>query len=196
MKTTINLLPASFQRQLIVRRRVYQWGVIVAASLIVGGIVRWNDVRAHQVLLQRLDLLTREHQPTQLMLRQLVDMRRELTELQQLEQIAQQLEYQRPVLALLGVLSDIGEKTEGRLRVTKLELTGLQQIDSAAKREPQGTAASGVVVTGVSLDNQSIAKLESGLWESGFFEHVELVKSTESTAEGSSLREYQVRCEL
>ena len=46
------------------------------------------------------------------------------------------------------------------------------------------------------LDNQAIAKLESGLWESGFFEHVELVKSTEMGDENSALREYLVRCEL
>jgi hypothetical protein len=122
-------------------------------------------------------------------------MRRELEELQRLEQVAQQLEYQRPGLALLGILSEVGESTGGRLRVTKLEVTGLQS-EQTAEKGSQGKDAASVVVTGVALDNQSVAKLESGLWESGLFARVELVKSSESSADGSTLREYQIRCEL
>jgi len=194
MKTSINLLPASYQRQLMLRRRVYQWGIVLAMGLLAAGIMRMRDVREYSTLSQRLDLLAREHQPTQQMLRRLVDMREELSELYQLEQVAKELEYQRPALFLLGLLSEIGEQTGGRLRVTKLELTGLQHPSTARKNESVG--GSGVLLTGVSLDNQSVAKLESGLWESGFFSKVELLKSTVIGEEQGSLREYQLRCEM
>jgi Tfp pilus assembly protein PilN len=196
MKTSINLLPASYQRQLMVRRRAYQWGIVLALGLMAAAVVRMSDLREYSMLSQRLDLLTREHQPTQQMLRQLVAMRDELSELHQLEQVAKELEYQRPALFLLGLLSEIGERTGGRLRVTKLELTGLQHPSSARKSDGVGVGGSGVLLTGVSLDNQSVAKLESGLWESGFFSKVELVKSTVIGDEAGSLREYQLRCEL
>jgi Tfp pilus assembly protein PilN len=196
MKTAINLLPLSLQRQLVARRRAYQWGVILAVGLLLGGIVRLGDVRAHQAKVERLDLLVREHEPTQRMLRQLVDMRHELAELQQLEQVATELEHQRPALFLLGLLSEIGEQTGGKLRITKLELTGLQQFDPANRNDTAGAGGSGVLISGVSLDNQSVAKLQSGLWESAFFSEVELVKSTESGEEGRLMREYQLRCQF
>jgi hypothetical protein len=130
------------------------------------------------------------------MLRQLVDMRHELAELQQLEQVATELEHQRPALFLLGLLSEIGEQTGGKLRITKLELTGLQQFDPANRNDTAGAGGSGVLISGVSLDNQSVAKLQSGLWESAFFSEVELVKSTESGEEGRLMREYQLRCQF
>ena len=196
MKTAINLLPAAYQRQLMLRRRLGQWGAVLSLCLMIGGLVRWHDQREHQSLVQQLELISREQQPTQLMLQQLVNMRRELSELQQLETTAQELEYQRPALSLLGILSEIGESTAGRLRITKLDLKGLQRFDAVEISRAAGKPATGVELSGVSLDNQAIAKLESGLWESGFFEHVELVKSTEMGDENSALREYLVRCEL
>jgi hypothetical protein len=52
------------------------------------------------------------------------------------------------------------------------------------------------LIAGLSLDNSSIAQLQSGLAESGFFSRVELVKSTELDGDNGALREYQVRCEL
>jgi hypothetical protein len=199
MKTALNLLPASFQRQLLLRRRVLQWGIVLGICLVAASAVRWNDVREHQALAQRLDLLEREHQPTRRMLQELVNMRRELDQLQQLEKTAQELEYQRPALALLGVLSQVGEATGGRLRITKLELAGFQGNDAAGGRDAGGKLHSGVLLAGVSLDNQSIAKLESGLLDSEFFSQVELVKSSELTGageDGSTMREYELRCEL
>jgi hypothetical protein len=195
MKTSINLLPASFQRQLMVRRRALQWTAILSAGLTIGGVIRWIDLREHDVLSQQLDLLAREHQPTQVMLQQLVDMRRELADLEQLEKIAQELEYQRPALSLLGIISAAGEATGGKLRVTGLELIGLQQESVADKSGTNDGTRSGLTLTGVAIDNPSVAKLVSGLEASGFFRTVELVKS--KVVDGNdSLREYQVRCEL
>jgi hypothetical protein len=193
MKTFVNLLPASFQRQIVIRRRIVQWSAVLVAGLTIGGLMRWRDVRIHDETSKRLDLLSREHQPTQTMLQQLVDMRRELDEMQQQENVAAELEYHRPALALLAILSDIGERTEGKLRITKLELTGLQTPPAGSQ---DGQGAPNVLLTGHSLDNQSIAQLVSGLNDSGFFSMVELVNSTEMEMEGGLLREYQVRCEL
>jgi hypothetical protein len=169
--------------------------------LLVGAAVRWSDVRENYVIARRLELLTREHQPTQIMLKQLVDMRRELGELQQLAQIAEELEYQRPALSLIGILSEIGDKAGGKLRVTRLELTGLQQLSAGGKTDmpvasPAGATGAGVTLSGVSLDNPSVAKLVTGLDESGFFARTYLVKSKELGEENNSLREYEVRGEF
>jgi hypothetical protein len=195
MKTAINLLPAAYQRQLVVRRRALQWSVVLGIGLVVGGVVRWIDVRESRDVAQRLELLSQEHAPTQTMLKQLVDMRRELDESQQLAVVAAELEYQRPVLSLLGILSEIGERTGGKLRVTKLDLTGLQQAPSS-KTDQRGATSAGILVSGVSLDNPSVAKLVTGLNDSGFFAHTYLVKSRELGEDTSALREYEVKCEF
>jgi Tfp pilus assembly protein PilN len=196
MKTSINVLPGSYQRHLIARRRAMQWGAVIAVGLVCSGLLRLSDSQQSAALSQQLETLTREHEPTQQMLKQLVTMREELDELQQLEVVARELEFQRPALYLLGLLSQIGEQTGGRLRITKLELSGLQQVAGARKNEPAGGTGPGVLIAGLSLDNSSIAQLQSGLAESGFFSRVELVKSTELDGDNGALREYQVRCEL
>ena len=77
MKNSINLLPASFRRQQIVRQRAYQWSAVICLVLVAGWIFHWYELREQQAMVQRLEVLKREHQPTQLMLRQLVDMRQE-----------------------------------------------------------------------------------------------------------------------
>jgi Tfp pilus assembly protein PilN len=196
MKTAINLLPAAYQRRLLVRRRAVQWGVVIGAVLVGGGVLRWNDERALDAAVQRLELLAREHQPTKRMLQELVVMRGQLDELQHYEQIAQELEQQRPVLSLLGILSAIAERTNGRLRITKLTLTGLQQPASAG--HPSGPEARGgsAILTGLSQDNPAVAELIKGLEDSQFFSYVELLKLTDVEGEGGSLREYQIQCEL
>ncbi len=196
MKTSINLLPAVYQRQLIVRRRVTQWAAVLGVVLSVGAAVRWTDMDENRAIHQRLELLSREHAPTQIMLKQLVGMRRELDELQHLDRVAAELEYQRPALSLMGLLSDIGVGTNGKLRVTKLEVTGLQQPPAAGKVGDPAGSGRGLTVSGLSLDNPSVARLVTGLAESGFFARTFLVKSKEQSDDEGALREYEVRCEF
>ena len=81
MRTMINMLPASFRRQQIAaeprgavdddhrRRARHGWGW------------HWIEMREQTHLSQQLEVLSREHAPTQTMLKQLVDMRQQLKEL-------------------------------------------------------------------------------------------------------------------
>lgn len=191
----INILPASYRRQQIIRNRVVQWTTIVMAVLAIGWVWHWLEMREQTYLSQRLEVLSREHAPTQMMLKQLVDMRHQLKELEQQESVAKELETQRNALTLLGVISDTAQKTNGRLRVTKFELTNFQ---NAAKADAAAAGTSpppgGLVLSGVSLDNPAVAELLDGLQHSGIFSHVELLKLKER--DGLSLRDYEVRCEF
>lgn len=195
MRTTINILPASYRRQQIIRNRAMQWTTIIVAVLATGWIWHWLEMREHTYLSQRLEVLSREHAPTRMMLKQLVDMRHQLKELQQQESVAKELETQRNALTLLGVISDTAQKTKGKLRVTKFELTNFQNAgkgdaSAAGNSPPPG----GLVLSGVSLDNPAVAELLDGLQHSGIFSRVELLKLKER--DGLSLRDYEVRCEF
>ena len=138
----------------------------------------------HKHLSQQLEVLSREHAPTQTMLKQLVDMRQQLKELQQQETVAKELEVQRNALTLLGVISETAQKTKGRLRVTKLELTNFQ---NAGKVDGASTAAQppgGLVLTGVSLDNPAVAELLDGLQHSGVIQPGGLVDAQGTRRQG------------
>src|SRR6478672_9541137 len=130
MRTAINLLPQSFRRQQILRRRLMQWASIISIVLVTGWSWHWYEMREDRQLTQQLETLSREHAPTQAMLKELVDMRKQLKELEQQETVAKELDCQRNALTLLGVISDSAQKTKGRLRVTKFEISNFQSAQS------------------------------------------------------------------
>ena len=195
MRTMINILPASYRHQQIARNRAVQWASIIATVLIGGWVWHWLEMREQTQLTQRLDVLSREHAPTQTMLKQVVDMRQQLKELQQQEIVAKELETQRNALTLLGVISETAQRTQGRLRVTKLELTNFQTMGKKEGTGP-GVAPAGLLLAGVSMDNPAVAELLDGLQDAGIFSHVELLKLQERDGKKSALKDYEVRCEF
>jgi hypothetical protein len=190
----INILPASYRRQQVLRARCVQWTSIIAVALALGWGWHWIEMHEYRQLSQQLDVLSREHAPTRTMLQQVVDMRQKLKELHAQETVAKELESQRNALKLLGVISQTAQKTHGRLRLTKFELTNFQnagRFDTLAGAQP---TVGGLLLAGVSLDNQSVTQLLAGLQGAGIFSHVELLKLKER--EGAALRDYEVRCQF
>lgn len=196
MKTTINLLPPSFRKKQMLRRRAIQWTVMICLVIVGSWASHWYELREQHLLSQELEVLTREHLPTQRMLKQLVQMRQRLSSIQQHEQVAHELESQRSALALLGAVSRSAQRTGGRLQVTKLEVSDFQHTGPADGSGAAGFAAPGVLVAGVALDNPAVAELLDGLQDSGLFRRVELLTMKEREDGQGSLRDYQVKCEL
>jgi hypothetical protein len=195
MTTMINLLPATYLRQQIVRLRVAQWTCILLSVLATGWCWHWYESREYRELSQTLETLSREHAPTRTMLNHLMDMRGQLVELQQQETVAKELDCQRNALTLLGIVSDAAHKTNGRLRVTKFELSDFQSARAGAGG-PTSAKPAGLILGGESLDNPAVTELIDGLKKSGVFSHVELLALKEREDRHVSLREYEVRCEF
>jgi Tfp pilus assembly protein PilN len=193
MKTAINLLPQSFRRQEVLRRRLVQWALIISAVLVTGWGWHWYEMRENRQLTQQLETLSREHAPTQAMLKQLVEMRQQLKELQQQEMVAKELDCQRNALTLLGVISDSAQKTKGRVRVTSFVINNFQAAPGAA--DIVAAKPPGLTVNGISLDNPAVAELLDGLQNLGVFRRVELAVLKEKDKE-AALRDYEVRCEF
>jgi Tfp pilus assembly protein PilN len=141
-----------------------------------------------------LESLEREYRPNKTMLAQLVSMRQKLEELQQQEAVASELEYQRNALTLLGVISETAKATKGRVRVTKVELVGFQDTQEQEQAAVGDMPASGLVVSGVSLDNPAVTELVDGLKEAKIFSSVELLSSKEREEGEASMQDYAVRC--
>jgi hypothetical protein len=194
MRSMINILPASYRRQLIARKRAVQWISAMVIVLGTGWCWHWVEMREQIRLTEELEVLSREHAPTQTMLRQVVDMRRQLKELQEREGVTKVLETQRNALTLLGVISKTTEQTKGRVRVTRMELTNFQEVGGGPKGG--GPARGALKLTGVSVDNPSVAELLDGLQHAGIFSHVELLKLKERENKAVALRDYEVSCEF
>jgi Tfp pilus assembly protein PilN len=194
MKTMINILPVSYRRQQIATKRAVQWTSIIVVVLAGGWCWHWVEMREQVRLSQELEVLSRDHAPTQTMLKQVVEMRKQLKELQEQEGVAKVLETQRNALALLGVISRTTQQTKGHVRVTRLELTNFQ--DATASQKKGLASQSGLKLSGVSVDNPSVAELLDGLQHAGIFSRVELLKLKEREDKSSALRDYEVRCEF
>jgi hypothetical protein len=196
MKTMINLLPVGYRRQQIIRRRIVQWATIAFVVVFVGYGWHSYELREALALSHELETLEREHAPNKTMLKQLIEMREKLNELQQQEKVAKELEFRRNVLALLGVISETAQSTNGRVRVTELQLTGFQDLRDMTSPSSGDKAPRGLTVRGVSLDNPSVAEMLDGLQDSGMFRRVELLVLKERPEGEISLRDYEVRCEF
>jgi Tfp pilus assembly protein PilN len=192
----INLLPMSFRRRQMARKRAIQWMVVICCVLAAGWVSHLFKLREQTALAQQLDVLSREHRPTQTMLKQLVKMRQRLRNLQAEETIARELESQRNPLSILAVVSKTASVTKGRLRVTELELSDFQSTGQAAASKSSAASTSSLALAGEALDNPAVAELLDGLQDSGLFGRIELLMMKERKNGHGGLWDYQMKCEF
>jgi glycine/D-amino acid oxidase-like deaminating enzyme len=196
MKSALNLLPPVYRRQRLARRRAVQWGLIFMVTLSTIFLIRWYKVREYHALRRQLEAISREGRPAQAMLREIAGMRNQIDQLQKHQTIAQELEQQRQVLALLGAVSKAARETGGRLRLTDCRVVDLQATAATEMGSDDATHAGTVTLVGVALDSPAVAEFHDGLLRSGLFADVKLIKSNEQNEVGTALYEYEVRCEL
>jgi Tfp pilus assembly protein PilN len=196
MKTALNLLPMKYRRERLMRRRAIQWSIVLVAALATIGAARWYRIHEYRLLERQLAAVSREGSPAQTMLREITKMRDEIAQLQQHQTIATELEQQRQVLALLAVVSEAANQTQGRLRVTDCRVMDLQATEVAANQSSNASQEGTVTLVGVSLDSPTVAEFHDGLVRSGLFADVKLIKSNERAEVGTELYDYEVRCEL
>jgi Tfp pilus assembly protein PilN len=196
MKTAINLLPPTYRRSRMLRRRSIQWGTVICLVLAGAWASRWWKLREFYELSQQLEAVAREVRPAQVKLQEITGMRQQLRQLQQHEDVAQELQQQRHVLAMLSVVSQAAQQSGGRLRVTDFKVSDLQ----APHVESSQSAAQGhggtVTLIGVSLDSPTVAEFHDILERSGLFADVKLIKSSVRKDNELSLYDYEVCCEL
>ena len=196
MKTAINLLPPVYRRQRLVRCRVIQWSAVLVVTLSAIGVAGWYKGHEYQALQRQLAAVARAGQPAQAMLREITTMRAQIDQLRQYQTIAQELEQQRQVLALMSAVSQAARRTDGRLRVVDCRVVDLQATEVAENRG-DGTLHPGTVtLVGVALDSPTVAEFHEGLIRSGLFADVKLIKSNDRNQLGPELFDYEVRCEL
>jgi hypothetical protein len=196
MKVAINLLPAVYRRQALLRRRIAQWSLVLCTVLAATWAARWYKVGEYHTLSRQLEAVSREGRPAQAMLHEITEMRQRVQQLKRHQTIAQELDHQRYVLALLGAVSKAARQTNGRLHVVDCHVVDLQAAENNKEQEADAERHASVTLVGVSLDSPTVGEFEESLLRSGMFADVKLIKSNERADVGQELYDYEVRCEL
>jgi Tfp pilus assembly protein PilN len=97
---------------------------------------------------------------------------------------------------MFGFVSRTAQESQGRFRVTNLQVVDLQHFASSGVKQADGSNAGSFTMQGVSLDSPTVAILLDKLQQSGLFVSVELVSVKEQQEDGVPLHDFQVKCEL
>jgi hypothetical protein len=192
MTPRMNLVPKSFQRKLLVRKRIRQWllpctvalGISVAAVGEVGYRLRSLSVEAAKLdeKLQPMNEMSREADGVAARLKSLVGHESVLHEIAGV---------QRPI-SLLAVISQSAGGSNSRLQIRRLTIQQASTETTAAK-EPK-VSSTEITIHGVALDDADVAAFVQSLKSSQAFSTVELKSTTSTVVADVAVRQYDVCC--
>jgi len=209
MKTFVNLLPFGYRRRDLFRARLVQWCLVwLACATVATG--TWQVKRSRYLSsLRAMEAAQSRYLPLAELSRQRDAARKELDRLHAKGTILEQLRDEKPILTLMGVVSDSARKCKGRLFVNDLSFErherrtetarpqsrkskGESPPPAAKKAEPWAT----VTFKGDALDNLAIATFAAGLRDAGLFRRVELKSSVGKKASLPAVRSFVVECDI
>lgn len=206
MKRFVNLLPWTYRRQQLARRRLLQWAAVWALLLPLAAAGLGAALLRRAELRQRGADLEAQYAPVAELARQLTEGRKTLRQWEDRRKAAAALEETRPALTLLGLVSRCARACEGRLRIDKLSLQPRQAPSASeppktplGRPGPQTSRVAGrpsatVAIQGQALDNLAVAQFVAHLRETRAFERVELKSTAQQPGGQTQLCAYLVEC--
>jgi Tfp pilus assembly protein PilN len=195
MKSHVNLLPYSVLSQQVVLSWLVRWAVIGGLA-VAGAAIALANVRQAAVRTEaQRERLEAEYRPVAEAKQQAQTLRAQIDELEQREAISMSLCDERPVLAVVGLVSRAAHACRGGVAVEQLEFKrdGAPQAGGrGARAEPGGDGL--LSLTGVGRSNVAVSQFAAALRDAGVFQRVE-VKSTaaEKRADGE-FQSYTIEC--
>ncbi len=185
MKTHLNLLPMSYRRGQLIRRRLKLWCALWLVA--IGGTVLlgWTQWSQYQADATKLASLRVRYQPLAVMKRDVASLREKIGALQRRESLALSLADERSMLGLLGLLSQASQSCDGRISIGRLSL--IRSGDSKS-------ATSVLTLSGVAVDDIAVAQFASVLREANAFADVDLKSTGSTTVSGLEARAYSMEC--
>lgn len=186
MKTSLNLMTDDDRRRQMLADARRLWirvlGGTVLALTAVGLFEWWQGSATTRKLAQ----LEERYEPVQTMKDECVQMRRDITAMQQAQQLTLKLVDTRPTVTLLGVVAGAAAETNGGVYVEKLDLL------PESRGQEQRTA----VLAGIGRDHGAIAKFTDSLRSSNLFVNVTLSSSDSGALGDSSDHAFRIECDL
>jgi hypothetical protein len=207
MKPFVNLLPLSYRRRQLARRLLVKWSLVWMACFAISAAACGFAWYRSQSLQQAVVAAERSAAPLQHLVEEQATMQVSIKEFDAKGTILGQVRSERPLLSLLGVVSQSARRCEGRLVVQHLGFerkdeqrteerkspqSGGPQKPAPEKNEPWGR----VSIRGDAMDNVTVATFVVGLRDSGLFRHVELKSCVRSPTGGREIRCYVLECDI
>ena len=189
MKTHLNLLSHSFCRRQVAITRLRQWCVVWLVAAAVGGGVIWMCWQSNGDQARQIEALERKYQPVAKQMREITILKEKLAELQVREKLTLELAQERPMLTLLGHVSQAASECGGKVSVQSFRLDQRRQGGASELRDQNV-----LTLSGVGTDNLTVARFVVSLRDAGIFEQVQL-KSTGVVSIGEKTgRAYVLEC--
>ena len=198
MKTFVNMLPQYFRKRNLVRTRLVHWVPVWLLVFATAAPLCWTKYSRYEADTAAMRTKERRHSAVELLNAELATIRRQLTGLQEHEDLAAELVNNQPLLSLVGIVSRSAQQCSGKLRVDSFSMA--RGVASAPRASQQQNSTSGatrqLVLEGQSLDNLAVPKFVALLRQAGIFERVELKSSKAGNSVADGIHSYRVECTL
>jgi hypothetical protein len=121
-------------------------------------------------------------------------MQRSLRSTRRQQAVALALNDERPVLTLLGVVSNAARDPSAEVAIEKFKFTAAALAEGKAAKTPAQPQLNRLELHGVGRDNVAIAQFVLALREGGVFAHVNLQATAPSQLGEVQVRTFQVEC--
>lgn len=209
MSNFVNLLPFAYRRSTLLRRWLLEWSLIWILCLLVLAGVWWLKQVRCRATSRAMKAAEARHLPLTKIVQQGEIARAELERLQAKGTLLGQLRNERSLLTMVGVVSRSGSQCDGRLIVRDLLYQAAEQPPKRPGRPHKGpqptrqppaaeepVSRASLTLSGEALDNIAVARFVVALRDAGIFRRVELKSSVGKNSADSSLRSYQLNCEI
>lgn len=191
MSTYLNMLPQSYHRQWLLRRRLWQWASLWGLFLLIATALFWVRYQEHQVLTTRLRVLENDYAPIKQLQDRLISCRKELADVQHRETLALRLSDRRSMLTLLGLVTRAAHSCEGQVSIHQFVLGAKKRgIRNCAGESMRRT----LTLEGLGVNNLSIARFAAALRMSNAFCQVQLKSTAQKRIGSVSARSYSLEC--
>ena len=196
MKTYVNMLPVSYLRARLVRRRLALWLLVWGIIVVIGAASWWSSYIRCVAAAQRYDICKRRYAPVQKRLADNQAMQRQIDELGKRESMLGELHDQHPPLTALGIVSRCASRCNARLRIEKLVMERKNSVSAGRANLATAAAASLLTLEGKGADNLAIATFTEALRDSAAFARVDLKSTIRTGAETDDMRHFIITCEF
>ena len=202
MTTSINLVPYSFRRRLLIRRRLRQWTVAWVLAACGAGSVSLEDYGLVLTRQHRLSQLEQKCEPLRLQERASVKMQEELDRLYDRESLLAKLERSDQPAQLIGIIGQAATGERREVHIGNFELVPISQMVTEQKVDSNGQTRSisreivrmQLQLDGLGLDDLAVAGFVAQLREAGVFQSVNLRSSVDARGLSPDVRQFQVVC--
>jgi hypothetical protein len=192
MNRHLNLMPLRVQYRQALWGLARRWLLVAAVAVLVAFGLAWRTWAGYLATLQRQAELRSAVQAARQTLDEVKSMQRQLKATTRQQAVALALADERPVLTLLGVVSQAARASDVEVAMEKLSFTAAAAEGKA--KSPALAVANRLELRGVGRDNVAIAQFVAAMRDAGVFAAVDLKATAPSQLGSAQVRTFHVEC--